>query len=149
MRKALLGSFALVPVAVGARVLGVGPILQFVLAIGALAPLAWLISEATDQAARRTGPAIGGLLNASFANVPELMIALFAVADGLFEVVRGSLTGSILGNLLLVLGLSMLVGGEGRLDRASVHLSLGLLAIGVPTLVLAGGPSVWRGARAG
>ena len=68
-------------------------------------PLAWLIGEATEHAAEHTGPGIGGFLNATFGNAPELIIALLAVHEGLTEVVRGSLTGSVVGNLLLVLGL--------------------------------------------
>src|SRR5438874_12115251 len=87
----------------------------FPLAAAALIPLAWLIGEATEQAARHTGPGIGGFLNATFGNAPELIIALFAVNDGLFEVVRGSLTGSVVGNLLLVLGFSLYAVGRGWL----------------------------------
>jgi Ca2+:H+ antiporter len=145
MRKLLLASFALVPLAVVARVAGVDPVFQFGLAVLALAPLAWLISEATDQAAQHTGPAIGGLLNATFANVPELMIALFALSDGLFDVVRGSLTGSVVGNLLLVLGLALAVGGDGELDRESARRSLALLALAVPLLAVAAVPNFVSG----
>ena len=65
----------------------------FVLAAAALIPLAWLIGEATEHAAHHTGPGIGGFLNATFGNAPELIIALIAVNEGLTEVVRGSLTG--------------------------------------------------------
>ncbi len=78
---------------------------EFVLAALALVPLAWIIGEATEHAAEHTGPGIGGFLNATFGNAPELIIALLAVHEGLTEVVRGSLTGSVIGNLLLVLGL--------------------------------------------
>ena len=73
---------------------------DFVLAAAALIPLAWLIGEATEHAAEHTGPGIGGFLNATFGNAPELIIALFAVNAMEFEVVRGSLTGSVVGNLL-------------------------------------------------
>ena len=76
---------------------------EFVLAAVALIPLAWLIGEATEHAAEHTGPGIGGFLNATFGNAPELIIALLAVNEGLTEVVRGSLTGSVVGNLLLAL----------------------------------------------
>src|SRR5512146_1807787 len=89
----------------------------FVLAGLALIPLSWLIGEATDQLANHTGPGIGGFLNATFGNAPELIIALIAVSGGLTEIVRGSLTGSIVGNLLLVLGFSLVAGGRGELDR--------------------------------
>jgi Ca2+:H+ antiporter len=88
----------------------------FVLAGAALVPLSWLIGEATDQLGRRTGPGIGGFLNASFGNAPELIIALVAVNEGLHEVVRASLTGSIVGNLLLVLGFTLLLGRSGSID---------------------------------
>ena len=96
-----------------------------------LIPLAWLIGEATEHAAEHTGPGIGGFLNASFGNAPELIIALFAVSDGLPEVVRGSLTGSVISNLLLVLGFSLIVGGRGELDRRSRLVSLGLVGVAV------------------
>ena len=98
-----------------------------------LIPLAWLIGEATEHAAEHTGPGIGGFLNATFGNAPELIIALIAVNDGLTEVVRGSLTGSVIGNLLLVLGAALVAGGRGRLDRYSSFLSFGL--IGFATLL--------------
>ncbi len=78
--------------------------LVFVLAAVALAPLAFLIGEATENVAEHTGPGIGGFLNASFGNAPELIIALFAIGDGLPDVVRGSITGSVVSTCLLVLG---------------------------------------------
>src|SRR5437016_2226118 len=102
----------------------------FVLAAAALIPLAWLIGEATEHAALHTGPGIGGFLNATFGNAPELIIALFAITDGLTDVVRGSLVGSVVGNLLLVLGFSLALGGRGQLDRESTFTSLGLVAFG-------------------
>jgi Ca2+:H+ antiporter len=109
----------------------------FVLAALALIPLAWLIGEATENAAHRTGPGIGGLLNATFGNAPELIIALVAVSDGLTEVVRASLVGSIVGNLLLVLGFAMLLGRNGSIDRRSAAVSLGLVALAVVVLFAA------------
>ena len=99
------------------------------LAAAALIPLAWLIGEATEHAAEHTGPGIGGFLNATFGNAPELIIALIAVNEGLTEVVRGSLTGSVIGNLLLVLGFSLLFGGRGEIDRESSFLALGLVGV--------------------
>ena len=129
-RKLLWASLALAPVAILVHyVLHPGANVDFVLAALALIPLAWLIGEATEHAAHHTGPGIGGFLNATFGNAPELIIALFAVADGLTEVVRGSLTGSVVGNLLLVLGFSLLFGGRGALDRQSSFVSLGLVAL--------------------
>ena len=89
----------------------------FVLAALALLPLSWVIGEATDQLANHTGPGIGGFLNATFGNAPELIIALIAVSSGLTEIVRASLVGSVAGNLLLVLGLTLLLGRQGPIDR--------------------------------
>jgi Ca2+:H+ antiporter len=106
-----------------------GSTADFVLAAASLVPLAWLIGEATEHAAHHTGAGIGGFLNATFGNAPELIIALFAVSDGLTEVVRGSLTGSVVGNLLLVLGFSLLFGGRGELDKESSFVSLALVAL--------------------
>ena len=128
-RKLLWGSLGLAPVAIVIHfAFHPGGTVDFLLASAALVPLAWLIGEATEQAAHHTGPGIGGFLNATFGNAPELIIALFAVSDGLFEVVRGSLTGSVIGNLLLVLGFSLVFGGRGELDRQSAFVSLGLVA---------------------
>ncbi|MDO8670796.1 MAG: hypothetical protein Q7O66_05120, partial [Dehalococcoidia bacterium] len=73
----------------------------------AIVPLAGLIGQATEEITEHTGPGLGGFLNATFGNATELIIAFFAVREGLYEVVKASITGSILGNMLLVLGLSM------------------------------------------
>jgi Ca2+:H+ antiporter len=105
-----------------------GELTVFVLAAAALIPLAWLIGEATDSAAYYTGPGIGGFLNATFGNAPELIIALFAISDGLTDVVRASLVGSVVGNLLLVLGFTLLLGRSGTIDRTSAAISLGTVA---------------------
>jgi Ca2+:H+ antiporter len=129
VRRILFGLLLLAPVAIASHYVLHRDTLDFVLASLALIPLAWLIGEATEHAAHHTGPGIGGFLNATFGNAPELIIALFAVSDGLFEVVRGSLTGSVVGNLLLVLGFSLLFGGRGKIDRPSSFLSLGLVAL--------------------
>jgi len=118
--------------------------LDFVLAAAALIPLAWLIGEATEHAAEHTGPGIGGFLNATFGNAPELIIALLAVNAMEFEVVRGSLTGSVIGNLLLVLGFSLLFGGRGEIDRQSSFLALGLVA-GTTLLLLIPAIPGWDG----
>ena len=72
------------------------------------------MGRATEELAARSGPGIGGLLNVTFGNAPELIIALFALGEGLQEVVKASIVGSIIGNILLVLGAAMLVGGLGR-----------------------------------
>ena len=94
VRRILFASVALAPIVVLVHYLFHPPeTVDFVLAAAALIPLAWLIGEATEHAAEHTGPGIGGFLNATFGNAPELIIALFAVNAMEFEVVRGSLTG--------------------------------------------------------
>lgn len=100
-----------VPIAIAASFLHAGPVIQFVTAGLAIIPLAALMGQATEQLAHRVGSGIGGLLNATFGNAAELILALFALHKGLDEVVKASLTGSIIGNLLLVLGASLLAGG--------------------------------------
>ena len=129
VRKALFASLALAPITIALHY-AVHPTetVELVLAAVSLIPLAWLIGEATEHAAEHTGPGIGGFLNATFGNAPELIIALIAVNDGLTDVVRGSLSGSVIGNLLLVLGASLVAGGKGSLDRFSSFLSFGLIA---------------------
>jgi Ca2+:H+ antiporter len=144
-RKILWASLALVPVALIAEfVLHVGDVLLFILAAVALIPLAWLIGESTEHAAHHTGAGVGGFLNATFGNAPELIIALFAVAEMKFEVVRGSLTGSVVGNLLLVLGFSLLFGGRGAIDRESSFTSLALVAVALLVFLIPSVPS-WDG----
>ena len=100
-----------VPAAIGASLLGASPVVKFLAAGLAIIPLAGLMGQATEQLAHRLGPGIGGLLNATFGNAAELILALFALSRGLDEVVKASLTGSIIGNLLLVLGASLFAGG--------------------------------------
>ena len=117
---------------------------EFVLAAIALIPLAWLIGEATEHAAEHTGPGIGGFLNATFGNAPELIIALLAVNEGLTEVVRGSLTGSVVGNLLLVLGFSLLAGPRGEIDRWSSFMSFGAIALAIVLFLIPSIPA-WEG----
>jgi Ca2+:H+ antiporter len=127
-RKILAGSLALTPIALAAHyLLHVSDTVTFVLAALALMPLAWLIGEATEHVGEHTGPGIGGFFNASFGNAPELIIALLAVANGLPEVVRGSIIGSVVSNLLLVLGLTMVAAGRGELDRRSLFLQLAIV----------------------
>ena len=86
----------------------------FISAALGIIPTAALMGLATEELAARSGPGIGGFLNVTFGNAAELIIAVFLLAEGLQEVVKASIIGSILGNLLLVLGLSMFVGGIGR-----------------------------------
>jgi Ca2+:H+ antiporter len=129
-RRILWASLVLAPVTLALHFFAdIGETAEFILASAALIPLAWLIGEATEHAGHHTGPGVAGFLNATFGNAPELIIALFAVHEGLTEVVRGSLTGSVVGNLLLVLGFSLLFGGRGELDRESSLASIGLVAL--------------------
>jgi Ca2+:H+ antiporter len=145
LRKFLFGTLALAPLAIGLHYLADLPqTTEFVLSALALIPLAWLIGEATEHAAEHTGPGIGGFLNATFGNAPELIIALIAVHEGLTEVVRGSLTGSVISNLLLVLGASLVAGGRGQLDRYSSFLAFGLLAFATVMFLITAVPG-WEG----
>jgi Ca2+:H+ antiporter len=146
-RKLLWASLVLAPITFVLRyVFHVGDVTLFVFAAASLVPLAWLIGEATEHAGEHTGPGIGGFLNASFGNAPELIIALFAVADGLPEVVRGSLTGSIVSNLLLVLGVALAAGAEGgrSLDRRSLLGQLALVLVAVLLFLIPSVPG-WTG----
>ncbi len=136
-RRILWGTLALTPLVLIARyALHVGATAQFVLAAAALIPLAWLIGEATDKAAAHTGPGLGGFMNASFGNAPELIIALFAIEDGLPTVVRGSIAGSVVSNTLLVLGAAMIFGGDGMVDARSLRWQLICLIAGVGLLLV-------------
>jgi len=132
VRRLLYGALALAPAVIVVRfATDADDVTLFVLAAAALIPLAWLIGESTEHAAVHTGPGVGGFLNASFGNAPELIIALLAVREGLPDVVRGTITGSVVSNVLLVLGIAMIVGGDGELDRRSLLLQLGIVAIAV------------------
>ena len=145
IRRILFGTLALAPLVVVLHYAANLPeTVEFVLAALALVPLAWLIGEATEHAAEHTGPGIGGFLNATFGNAPELIIALLALNQGLTEVVRGSLTGSVVSNLLLVLGAALVAGGHGNLDRHSTFLSFALIAFAT-ALFLAPSVPGWHG----
>ncbi len=145
VRRALLAGLVLGPLVVVLHYAAdIGETTEFLLSAVALIPLAWLIGDATEHAAERTGPGIGGFLNATFGNAPELIIALIAVNRGLTEVVRGSLTGSVVGNLLLVLGFSLLFGPPGTLDRLSSFLSFGTIGIAILLFLVPAVPA-WHG----
>jgi Ca2+:H+ antiporter len=135
VRKALYLLLGLGPLVIALDRTGAGDILLFVTAAAALVPLAWLIGEATEHAAHHTGPTVGGFLNATFGNAPELIIALFALEKGLHEVVKASLIGSILGNILLVMGAAMLVGGLSG-DRTRATQKFGQTAASVQSTML-------------
>jgi len=103
-------------------------------------PTAALMGRATEELAARSGPGIGGLLNVTFGNAPELIIALFALGQGLHEVVKASIIGSIIGNILLVLGAAMLAGGIGRekqtFSRTSASVQTSMLLLAAAALVM-------------
>ena len=144
-RRILWGSLALTPAAIVARfAFHLDETVLFVLAAAALVPLAWLVGEATEHAAQHTGAGVGGFLNASFGNAPELIIALFAVADALPGVVRGSLTGSVVSNILLVLGAAMIAGGDGKVDARSLRWQL-FAVVGAVALIAIPSALAWNG----
>jgi Ca2+:H+ antiporter len=146
-RRILWASLALAPATILVdRLTDAGDTALFILAAAALIPLAWLIGESTEHAAEHTGPGVGGFLNASFGNAPELIIALIAIDDGLFGVVRGSLAGSVISNLLLVFGISQIVARDGcELDRRSLITQIGLCGVAI-LLVLPVAILGWNGA---
>jgi len=133
--------------AVLADQIGANPIVVFVLSAIGLIPLAKLIGEATEELAVYTGPKLGGLLNATLGNAAELIIAFFSIQAGLLDLVRASITGSIIGNLLLVLGGSLLLGGLKNgiqtFDRRTAGMNatlvvLAVIALAIPSLFDAG-----------
>ena len=132
-----------IPLAVLADLLQLNPVLVFTLSALGIVPLAGVLGKATEELAVYAGSKVGGFLNATFGNAAELIITLVAVRSGLLEVVKASITGSILGNLLLVLGLSMVLGGMKhgiqRFDRlaagnSSAMLALAVIGLGVPAV---------------
>ena len=132
------------PVAMGVHHAGaVSPQWEFIIAAAAILGLVVVIGGATEEVAMRLGAVWGGLLNATFGNVTELIIALLALNKGSYEVVRGSITGSILGNLLLLLGLAMFAGGiknkTQHFSRTGATASVQMLAVALFALVI---PSV-------
>ena len=112
----------------------------FITAAVSLIPLAGLIGLGTEQLAERSGPALGGFLNATFGNAAELIIAVVALRNGHIALVKASITGSIVGNLLLVLGLSFFVGGLGRrtqqFHRTGATNTAAMLFLAVVALVM-------------
>ncbi|HEU4829090.1 MAG TPA: calcium/proton exchanger [Gemmatimonadales bacterium] len=128
-----------VPAALIADAMHLSPVVVFTLACLGVLPLAGFMGDATEHLSARSGPTVGGLLNATFGNAAELIIAIVALQAGLVELVKASITGSILGNLLLIMGLSLLAGGVGRNDlkfnRTAVGLSAGMMIAAVVGLV--------------
>ena len=114
--------------------------LIFATAALGIIPTAALMGLATEELAARSGPGIGGLLNVTFGNAPELIIALFALGEGLHEVVKASIAGSIIGNILLVLGAAMFVGGlnrdRQRFDATAANVQSLMLFLAVAALIM-------------
>lgn len=137
-----------VPVSIVARILGADT-LVFVFSAVAIIPLAGLMGRATEELALLSGPRIGGFLNATFGNAAELIIAIFLIGKGEIEIVKASITGSIIGNILLVLGAALFVGGLRHREQkfsasvAGMHsasLALAVVALIMPALFHAAAP---------
>lgn len=129
-----------VPLAVVADLLGWPPVVVFGTAALGVVPLASFLGQATEELAARAGPRVGGLLNATLGNAAELIIALFAIREGLLDLVKASITGSILGNILLILGMGFLLGGRRhgaqRFDRGQAGVNATMLTLAVIALVV-------------
>lgn len=134
----------MIPVSIAAHYLHWGSLVVFITAAAAILPLAAWMGTATEEIALVVGPTLGGLMNATFGNATELIIALVALNAGLIDVVKASIAGSIIGNLLLVMGLSMLLGGlrykeqefqpiVARVNASSMNLAV--IAMLLPTAV--------------
>ena len=131
----------LIPVALALTYLvHAAPLVQFIAAVAAIVPLAEWIRRATDELAHTLGSAIGGLLNVTFGNVAELLLGVFVLLDGHADVVKGQITGSIIGNGLLGLGLAVVAGSWGRdkqtFNRASAGRLSSLLILSVIALLV-------------
>ncbi len=130
----------LIPLAVALELAGVPATVVFATSALGIIPTAALMGRATEELAARSGPGIGGLLNVTFGNAPELIIALFALGQGLQEVVKASIVGSIIGNILLVLGAAMLAGGIGRdkqtFSRTGASIQTSMLLLAAAALVM-------------
>jgi Ca2+:H+ antiporter len=136
-----------IPVAIALELAHASAGLIFFSAALGVIPTAALMGRATEEVAARSGPGIGGLLNVTFGNAPELIIALFALERGLHEVVKASIIGSILGNILLVMGAAMLAGGlvggrkVQRFDRTAANVQSLMLFLAVAAMV---GPAIFE-----
>jgi len=135
--------YLLVPfivVAIALEIVGSSATVIFFAAALGIIPTAALMGRATEELAARSGPGIGGLLNVTFGNAPELIIALFALEAGLHELVKASIIGSIIGNVLLVLGAAMFVGGIGRgfqsFDRTAAGTQSSMLFLAAAAIVM-------------
>src|ERR687893_448491 len=132
-----LGVF--IPAAIATELAHADPVIVFGTAAVAVIPCAAVMGEATEAIAARTGPGIGGLLNVTFGNAPELIIAFFALLEGLQEVVKASIVGSVIGNILLVMGAAMVVGGIPRekqtFSRTAANAQSAMLILALAALV--------------
>src|SRR5918997_1482281 len=132
-----LGIF--IPAAIGLELAHADPVLVFGAAALGVIPCAAVMGEATEAIAARSGPGIGGLLNVTFGNAPELIIAFFALLEGLQEVVKASIVGSVIGNILLVMGAAMVVGGIPRekqtFSRTAANAQSAMLILALAALV--------------
>ena len=129
-----------VPISIGLGLTHAAPVWVFLTACLAILPLAGFMGEATEHLTHHTGPGIGGLLNATFGNAAELIIAFMALRAGETEIVKASLTGSIIGNILMVLGLAMLLGGWKRKElvfsRLAAESGSSMMVLAVVALVI-------------
>jgi len=129
-----------IPIAIVLELVHADPVPVFITSALGVIPTAALMGRATEELAARSGPGIGGLLNVTFGNAPELIIALFALGAGLHEVVKASIIGSILGNTLLVMGAAMFVGGVRRdrqfFDRTAAGVQSAMLLLAVAALIM-------------
>ncbi|MDY6012652.1 calcium/proton exchanger [Clostridium sp.] len=132
-----------IPISIIAEFMHLSPTIIFILSALAIIPLAGLMGEATEQISFYTGPSLGGFLNATFGNATELIISFFALKNGLFDVVKASIAGSIIGNTLLVLGASMLIGGikfkeqtfnKKVIDVSSSMLFFSVIGLSIPAI---------------
>ncbi len=130
----------LIPVAIVLKAAQADPLYIFIASAAGIIPLAGWMGRSTEWIAGHLGPGVGGLLNATFGNAAELIIAVVALRAGLHDVVKASITGSIIGNILLVLGLSIVAGGakfkELRFNRTAASLSSTLLALSAIALIV-------------
>jgi Ca2+:H+ antiporter len=124
-----------VPVTIAGKIMGFSDTMLFACSSLAIIPLAGVMGKATDDIACFAGQKIGGLLNATFGNATELIIAFVAMKEGMFDVVKASLAGSVIGNILLVLGMSMLAGGlkykTQTFNRNSINITSSMLLLSV------------------
>ncbi len=143
LRQPLYWLMLAIPLAILAEVLHWGATVVFLLSILAIVPLAKLMGETTEALAVHTGPRLGGLINATLGNAAELIITIMALRAGLIELVKASITGSIIGNILLVMGGAILLGGlrhgTQRFDRtraglSATQLTLAVIALAIPSL---------------